>query len=293
MRRRFTPRIVPLEDRTTPAAVGGLDQTFNGTGVTTAAFDLGGLNADTAAAVAVQRDGKIVVVGSAKGAGTDVDFAVARFNTDGTLDATFGSGGKVAIGFDLGGGNEDRATSVAIDLGGRIFVAGYAQVDAAGDYDFAVLRLTPDGALDPTFGGDGRATVAFDRGGTNADKTSGIAISSTLGVVAVGTVQVGPVDTDFGVALLKFDGVPDPAFNDTGTATVGFNIGGAKVDRAIAVDVTFSDEILVAGAAQMDAAGDFDFAFAVFSDAGEVNGTKTIGFNRGGTNEDVATAVAF
>ncbi|MCC6690269.1 MAG: T9SS type A sorting domain-containing protein [Bacteroidia bacterium] len=127
------------------AQPGTLDVTFNSTGMVTTTIASGaGVNA-----IAIQSDGKIVAVGYSITSGKK-DFAVARYNSNGTLDATFGSGGKVST--DVAGGN-DEARAVAIQADGKIVVAGYAVLGAASD--FAVMRYTSAGALDATFGTSG------------------------------------------------------------------------------------------------------------------------------------------
>src|SRR5262245_688442 len=81
-----------LEDRTTPSA-GVLDATFSGDGRATVAFP--SRNSDDAAeVVVVQLDGRVLVAGQGGN-----NFAVARFNRDGSLDATFGTGGKLRYSF--------------------------------------------------------------------------------------------------------------------------------------------------------------------------------------------------
>src|SRR5438093_8754306 len=99
-------------------AQGTLDATF-GTGgkVTT---DFAG-DTDEAFAVALQTDGKIVVAGEAKTGYSREDFALARYNTNGTLDTTFGTGGKVTTDF---AGHTDQAFAVALQTDGKIVVAG-------------------------------------------------------------------------------------------------------------------------------------------------------------------------
>src|SRR5262249_39979668 len=85
---------------------------------------------DAAMAPAIQADGKILAVGFT--GGTAFDFAVARYNTDGSLDTTgFGTGGKVVTDF---GTNDDEARAVAIQADGKIVVAGYTHT--GGQYDF-------------------------------------------------------------------------------------------------------------------------------------------------------------
>src|SRR5438132_14751 len=113
------------------AGPGDLDSSF-GTGgkVTT---DFGGTD-DAATAVAIQANGKIVVAGSS-GATCEgpFDFGLARYNTDGTPDITFGTGGKVTTNF---GGSDDQASAVAIQADGKIVAAGFT--DASGTHDFAL-----------------------------------------------------------------------------------------------------------------------------------------------------------
>jgi uncharacterized delta-60 repeat protein len=122
---------------------GSLNATFGGDGKITTDFTKG---ADGANAVAIQADGKIVAAGHA-GFG---DFALARYNTDGTLDSTFGRDGRVRTDLD---GDFDVAYALAISADGKILVAG--GTDDAGDQRTALVRYTTDGTLDPTFGGDG------------------------------------------------------------------------------------------------------------------------------------------
>ncbi len=294
------PQLLPLEDRTTPAAVGSLDQTFNGTGLVDVPFDQGAANTDLAAAIAVQSDGKIVVVGSAQSGGVDVDFAVARLNVDGTLDTTFGSNGIRVIGFDLGGSNIDAATSVAIDRLGRIVVGGYAQTKAGNDYDFAVIRLTNTGDLDSTFDTDGRQTVAFDvAGGTLEDKAAGVAIDSQNRIVLAGTVaQAAAGDFDFGVTRLTDVGALDKTFGASGRQTIAFDLGGANADRAAGVVIDSGDRIIVAGSVQISNFGDFDFGVARLTNTGAIDATfdtdgrASVEFDLGGTNADTVAAVA-
>jgi uncharacterized delta-60 repeat protein len=99
---------------------------------------------DVVRGVAIQRDGKIVGGGFAY---PGPNFVVARWNTDGTLDPTFGNSGVVVT--DLGG--PDQARGIALQTDGKIVVGGYAA------YNFAVARYLPDGTLDPSWDADGKA----------------------------------------------------------------------------------------------------------------------------------------
>ncbi|MBK9214436.1 MAG: PD40 domain-containing protein [Chloracidobacterium sp.] len=129
---------------------GHLDTTFNGTGKATTSFgDAYGGASD----LAFQWDGKIVIVGSTGAPGTGYDFAFIRYDSDGSLDATFGGTGKFTIPV---GPSSDSAHSVAIQGDGSILAAG-SSFSSGGSIpsSFAVVRLKPNGALDTTFNGTG------------------------------------------------------------------------------------------------------------------------------------------
>src|SRR6185369_10627899 len=175
------------------AAAGDLDPTF-GTGgkVTT---DIQG-DFDKARAVAIQADGKIVVAGSALN-GANIDFAVLRYNTDGSLDTTFGTGGKVLTPvLD----SDDFALAVAIQPDGKIVAAGLA---VTGADDIAVVRYNTDGSLDTTFDGDGKATFSILVGFN--DIANAVAIQPDGKIVLAGSTNNGS-DDDFAVIRLNPNG---------------------------------------------------------------------------------------
>jgi len=216
-------------------ADGSLDATFGGgTGKTTVAFDLGGDDADSALAVAMQPDGKIVVAGSAH---TDMNgsvIAVARLLTDGSRDTGFNASGRVTIPFDLPPPDASNASafSVAIDDAGRIVLAGQA-VDAQLYYDCAFARLLPDGTLDDTFDADGRVTIPFHLGASNASGADQAILERDGKIVMAGFADAGSGSTtnmDVALARLQEDGSLDPAFGIGGRAVVPFDIGGNQND---------------------------------------------------------------
>src|SRR5205823_5199649 len=131
-------------------ADGSLDTTFGSGGTVTTNFGPGATY-DDADGVAIQSDGKIVVAGTCNRGGSDNVFAVARYNADGSLDSTFGSGGTVTTDFGLGG-SDDSAYAVALQPDGKIVAAGATYLGGVPG-DFALARYNPDGTLDSTFGG--------------------------------------------------------------------------------------------------------------------------------------------
>jgi uncharacterized delta-60 repeat protein/uncharacterized repeat protein (TIGR01451 family) len=144
--------------------------------------DFGGL--EDGSSVAIQADGKIVVAGV-----SDNDFAVARYNSDGSLDNSFDGDGRVTTNFGVNGGGR----SVALQADGKIVVSGFGGV--IGNLDFAVARYNSDGSLDTTFGSDGRVTTDF---GGNENGLS-VVLQVDGKIVMAGWTDAGG-DLDFAVA---------------------------------------------------------------------------------------------
>ena len=148
------------------AAAGDVDQTFGTLGQVKTHFYAG---FDAAGAVAVQNDGKIVAAGFADDASFIPVLAVARYDADGNLDAAFGSGGRSP--------SIRHVSSVrrsAIDAAGRSSLSA-PDARSVPPSDVGVVRLTPGGALDATFGAGGTVTtdvVDF------ADEANSVAIQS-------------------------------------------------------------------------------------------------------------------
>ncbi|MEK6699342.1 MAG: delta-60 repeat domain-containing protein, partial [Nitrospirota bacterium] len=170
---------------------GTLDTTFGGgDGLVTT----GSLR--SAFALAIDSDGRIVAAGEASNS-TDSDFALARYNTNGTLDTTFGGGdGLITTGFFSG--EDDSASALAIDSIGRIVVAGYAYVSGTNS-DFALARYNTNGTLDMNFGGGGKVTTGFFSG--ENDSAFALAIDSDGRIVAAGYTDTGP---GYGIALARY-----------------------------------------------------------------------------------------
>ena len=150
------------------AADGDLDTTFGTGGKVTTAI---GSDTDQALSVAIQSDGKIVAAGNSNN-GNDYDFALVRYDANGSLDTSFGTGGKVTTDF---GSANDFARSVAIQSDGKIVVAGYSN-NGSND-DFALVRYNTDGSLDASFDSDGKVTTDF---GSANDYASPLPSSPTV-----------------------------------------------------------------------------------------------------------------
>jgi uncharacterized delta-60 repeat protein len=209
---------------------GSLDTTFNGTGKVIT--DIGGTN-DQGFSVAIQADGKIVVAGLSAINSLN-DFAIVRYNSDGSLDTSFNGTGKVTTPI---GSGDDMAFSVALQDDGKIIAAGQSLTGSY--YDFAVVRYNSDGSLDTSFNGTGKVTTAI---GSADDHGNCVAIQGDGKIVVAGTSFIGS-SNDFAVVRYNSDGSLDAAFNGTGKVTT--DITG--LDYASSVALQGDGKIVVAG----------------------------------------------
>ena len=159
---------------------GALDLSFSSDGRQETNFGA----TDTGRAVLVQPDGKILVAGSWDGG--DSEFALARYNADGTLDNTFGGGffglgsGKTNASFTGALSGAEFAMDLALQADGKIVLVGYTNLNGAavGGNDWGIARFTSTGALDPSFSGDGKVTTSFVS--ANARRRVGPSMGLTL-----------------------------------------------------------------------------------------------------------------
>ena len=225
---------------------GSLDTTFNSSGIVTT--DNGG-NGDFGMALALQPDGRIVVAGYTTN-GTNSDFLLLRYNSDGTPDSSFNSGGIVVT--PLGGG-DDTAAGVAVQSDGGIVVAGTTWNGT--DNDFAVVRYTSAGALDTTFNLTGK--VVTDFGGNLNESVSGMALQGSGRIVVAGTSGLGGA----AVACYTSVGALDTGFNSTGLVTTA---NGMSV-KAVALQ---SDGKIVVAGSTVNGSGNNDFTLLRYTGAG-------------------------
>jgi uncharacterized delta-60 repeat protein len=216
------------------AADGDLDTTFGGDGIVTTNLTE---RADSANAVAVQPDGKIVVAGEAAAGTTNSRYALARYNTDGTLDTTFGGDGLVTTNLSR---YAEGAWGVAIQPDGKIVVAGdYAL--GSGNSAFAVVRYDAMGTLDVTFGGgDGKVVTQLTR---RDDGLSGLLLQDDDRIVVSGGAAFFTNGMRFGIARYNSDGSLDATFGGDGTVTTSI----ADVSFANDVGIQPDGKILAGG----------------------------------------------
>ena len=263
----------------TLAAGNHLDRSFSSDGKVTAAFgSIFNPTDDRAADVEIQSDGRIVVAGT-----SDYDFAVMRFNSDGTLDTTFSGDGKVLTSLN----DFDEARALAIQSDGKIVIGGYSGAD------FAILRYNTNGTLDTTFAGDGSVTVDFSGG---IDIVEALAIQPDGKIVAVGLMSesLGGAK-NWGLIRLNPGGTLDLAFDGNGRLATDW---GGGDDTAQDVLVQSDGKIVVTGSASESASGEnADFGIARYNANGALDtsfsgdGKQTVNPTGSISSDDFATCV--
>lgn len=191
-------------------------------------------------AVAIQVDQRIVVAGTSDGRSSS-DYALARYNTDGSLDHTFNNTGKVNTDFN---GQIDEATCMVIQADGKIIAAGVSENPQ--DFDFSLARYLPNGKLDRTFSQDGKVITNFGPGAE--DDLYAVALQPDGKIVAAGSTHiVTHLDIKFAVVRYTSNGSLDPTFG-TGGKTTTF-IGDNSCDGS-AVAIQADGKIIVGGLLQ-------------------------------------------
>jgi uncharacterized delta-60 repeat protein len=230
---------------------GTLDASFNGTGkVITSVDNLRGC----ATSVAIQSDSKIVVAGSS-GNGLNSDFAVVRYNTDGSLDATFNGTGKVIT--HSGGG----AISVAIQSDAKIIAAGGSQ------NGFTLVRYHTDGTLDTSFNGTGKVTTQI---GNTSSVAYSVVVQSDGKIVAAGSSHDGLSQLNFTLVRYNADGSLDPTFNGSGKVVTPV---GSSNSEARSVAIQGDGKIIVAGQSSDSTGTGSDFAVVRYNKNGSLDTT--------------------
>jgi uncharacterized delta-60 repeat protein len=223
---------------------GSLDTSFADSGKVVTSVAKNG----SADSVAMQGDGKIVVAGNSFIDGGNNDFAVVRYNANGTLDTTFNQTGKATADF----GAHDLGHSVAVHGDGRIVVAGYSTNESKKQCALACFKA--NGNLDTSFNGTGKVTTNF--GGDGDAEGQGVATQSDGKTVVVGYATVAGVQR-FAVERYKTDGALDTSFGGTGRVLTAVGISGSN---AAGVALQKDGKIVVAGYAVNNSGRVYDFA---------------------------------
>jgi uncharacterized delta-60 repeat protein len=263
---------------------GALDNTFDVDGLQTTDF---GSTYDQARGVAIQSDGKIVVVGGVYDPTSgNEDFGLARYNTNGALDNTFDVDGLQTTDF---GSTYDYATGVAIQSDGKIVVAGGVYDPTSGNDDFSLARYHTNGLLDDTFSEDGLQTTDLGP----YDYGRALALQSDGKIVVAGQVyNPATGNDDFSVARYTTSGSLDDTFGANGLQTTDF---GSANDNATGVAIQSDGKIVLVGGVYDPGTDNADFGLARYNTNGspdntfDVDGKQTTDF---GSSYDYGRALA-
>ena len=231
---------------------GSFDSSFGNGGVVETTFLVAGLETFPGfVSLAIQPDGKILAAGEVFGGfEAQFDFVLARFNSNGSLDPTFGIGGKVTT--DIAGGI-DQVKALVLQLDGRIVLGGISRSPISPD-KFTLVRYTTTGMLDSMFGTGGKVTTDF--GGSFAHLFS-LDLHTDGRIVAAGRTRSLNTGNDLALARYNANGTLDPTFGNAGKVITDFF---GLDDSALAVAIQQDGRVVAVGHAvrfPTSAAGDF------------------------------------
>jgi uncharacterized delta-60 repeat protein len=265
---------------------GVLDSTFGANGIVVTQFPSPFGSDDYGQSLALQPDGKIVFAGYCNdGSLSGNTFCVARYNVNGTLDSSFGSGGLLTRVIAPAGafGGSSIATAIAVQLDGKLVITGWCLVGSR--FDFCTTRLNADGSPDVSFG-DMQGNAITPIGASNANAYS-TALQPDGKIVVAGVCN----NFDFCVVRYETNGVLDTKFGINGKMIV--DLLSMSSDTGINLALQPDGKILQAGFCQ---SSNYYFCVARFNSDGSLdttfaNGGKLLSSLRGGT-EDVGRALA-
>ena len=239
---------------------GSLDTSFSSDGKVTT--DFGSSTSDYGRSVTVQADGKILVAGT-----SGADFALVRYNSDGSLDTSFSSDGGVTT--DVGA--SERGYGVTAQADGKILVAGPSYDYNSNKGDFALVRYNSDGSLDTSFSSDGKVTTDF---GSERDYGESVTVQADGKILVAGTSN-----DNFALVRYNSDGSLDTSFSSDGKVIPDFG-GGAS---GHSVTVQADGKILVAGTSYR---GGYKFALVRYNNDGSLDTS----FDRNVSSQGVSVA---
>lgn len=231
---------------------GAPDTTFGSNGATVVQFSTSN---DNAKSLDFQPDGKIVIAGGGGQPGSYEISALIRLTASGVLDTSFGSGGKVSIDFGL----PSHSHSVVVQTDGKIVLTGETYTSADGGM-FTLARLLSNGALDTSFGTDGKVTQVF---GTGANGHS-LVLQPDGKLLVGGYATIADTGrSGFLVARFLANGMLDTSFGSNGSSTVSVGTGS---NYCHVLMLQSDGKIILSGGAMT--ASNFDFALVRFSSDG-------------------------
>ncbi|WP_194285830.1 hypothetical protein [Alcanivorax sediminis] len=234
------------------------DISFGSNGITVTSINAAN---DIANALALQADGKLIAAGYASGA-EGIDFALVRYNSDGSVDTGFADNG-IAVHNLAGGTGADIATGLAIQSDGKIVAAGRA--DTGSDFDFAVTRFNTDGSLDAGFGAAGM--VLTDMGGS-FDYGRAVIIQPDGKLVVSGEARDTDNKIKMAVARYNSDGSLDAGFGVAGKQKI---LAGATITRGYDIILLPDGKLAAAAQSYTDGISHYDFTLIRLNSDGSLD----------------------
>ncbi|MBW1783032.1 MAG: hypothetical protein JRL30_20105 [Deltaproteobacteria bacterium] len=255
-------------------ADGSLDTTFGGgDGMITTSIGDGG--DASGRSMTMDAAAKILIGGHAANTSGVIDFALARYNADGSLDATFG-GGEGMVTTSIGDGGYAIGRSITIDAAGKILIGGHA-ADSSFEDHFALARYNSDGSLDTTFG-NGNGYVITRVGDDVGSHGRAVAIDATGNILLAGYTDDWDGDNHFALARYSSNGSLDTTFGD-GDGIVITDIDPDGHDAHCKSMVIDPEGRILLGGETWDASYDSDFALARYNSDGSLD--TTFGYGKG------------
>ncbi len=221
--------------------------------------NIAGENVDEGSSIKIDGSGKIYVVGTSSG-----DVFVMRLNSDGSMDSSFGSGGKVILSNIIqGGGGYETGYAIAIDRNGKIYITGYGHRYFVNNFDVYVIRLNEDGSIDRSFGNEGKVILSniavWNITGENSDDYSMSILIDRNGKVYVTGWSFNYYDTAGYVIRLNEDGSIDSSFGNSLGRDInedGVNDNGVVIDNIVGSSGGSGISIAIDGSGKVYVTGD-------------------------------------
>jgi uncharacterized delta-60 repeat protein len=252
---------------------GVVDNTFGTNGIAITNFS--GLNSG-ASAITIQNDGKILLAGKVNGSAGS-DFALARYNSNGSADLNFNTTGRVSTNFDF----YDRTTSVIVDNNGKIYVGGISD-NGSGSRHMRITRYNANGVLDSSYNnGTGSLLLLF--GNSPDDVLSKIKLQQDGSVVACGFTNLNSTASDIALVRILTNGTLDITFGNSGLVQVDISNSS---DAANFLAIQNDGKIITVGYST-SVSGPFNNSYTCLRF--NSNGTRDAGFGNNGIISDKLT----
>jgi len=221
---------------------GSLDTSFGTNGKVVVNNIAGGNGWDSGNSIYVDSNGKVYVTGYSSN-GSNEDMYVIRLNSDGSMDNTFGTNGKVVVN-NIAGGNWDYGISIYVDSNGKVYVTGYSSNGS--NEDMYVIKINSDGSLDNLFGANGKVVLNNIAGGNGGDYGNSLYVDRSGKIYVTGSSSNGR-DYDMYVIRINSDGSVDNTFGTNGKVVFNSIAEGNYLDFGKSIYVDSSGKIYVTG----------------------------------------------